>query len=60
MGKTIGDAVVVESTSGEGEDGRKRERERKRECQRWRVADNYRTGYARHVSSWYHIHAACF
>ena len=32
MGKTIGDAVVVESTSREGEEERKRERERKREC----------------------------
>jgi len=36
MGKTIGDVVVVESTSREGEEerkrGRKRERERKREC----------------------------
>lgn len=54
-GRTIGDAAVVESTSTE----REREEERKREHQRWRVADNYRTGYARHVSSWYHIHAAC-
>lgn len=55
IGRTIGDAIVVESTRAE----RVGEGDRKRECW-WRVADNYRTGYARHVSSWYHIHAACF